>query len=1734
MNIPTGSVYKTPTPGVSSTPVTPISSANQNKFPSAEVAKASPGLYAAATKTGLSADESGMVENWAFVANKHKELMSMKKEDAQAAFEKLEPEVQDSLKYFFNIDYAKKEDAGWLHTSFFGKYVLGWGKENFGVGDVIMSPMKKGFEAVEKYGKALNTAGTIGQLVNDGQITDVSQINKQLIDQAYAGNQFFDKDRVKPLITKYGGQDSFIAMKLLAGMTPGEIIQAWGPNDPQMLNAVADMFGNNAKLEEMLTEFEHAQLSPGRNYAAQWFAGQGLDPLDPKNKKLYNFASGGIDAVYQLAIDPLTYLSGGASKLPGFAGRVAKGEKLLQGGVASVAEHFAKPEVKAFWNQFGSDLGEYGQHVKAKDFGKAAEKQQEILDKYPEFANRGLIKEFSTGENAITDSVTAQSYFEKAENTSKLIRNRINGIQYNTEHATEMRRTRNFKTGARLKAREFIKGKDDFKELDSADLNAWVESVVKYGEQVDGSASIAPIQDAVSEAARKGLRKKIDYLSSRYPASKPIFTDDGNYQKTIDIFGEQAYLVLGDRRFAEVVTIRFANATQAERVALRRSLDEMFYRKMGVDKVNGGERWIRDELNSRYGIKDVPGEFATGFSAARELKVPGRFNMGTMDEVTEVNGTLLPFQDTNAIGPINFTEMKKFLAGHTINRVGNAVKEGDKSKILPTLIGGAFQNRWVDEMTNLWSLFTLAPRLGIRTAIDEGTGFALIAPISMGKEFLNAKRLGNVLAAYTGDKAAVGPVKNSLQALVSKLPYVSVGPTRFITTATRNELLEKAKIMAELSSDGKVWLEGASEGLSPMKAAELFVADMAIEKYARNMPAEYKQWARELLYYNPKSFEDASASQLGNALFGRESMIIPEGTIIKQDSTLTAMQKELGISVGDTYEIKYAAQVEDQKVKAAMFQNFYLGFATKPYKMGRNDYISPSETFLKHNALRTEEDYFNAQEEIMQQIGFKLGNDGKFVIADEKRVDNFLSRSRQASSKLRDMDKTTAALSFIRDSFTELTFRFHGDSEKINDALLDYIKATGKPGYKAVEEMPWQDYFDLVDGFTPESFRTNLKLDKLDIFDSSAYRLRYGQDFIYHGMSRTTDDLVRQPVVHANYFKFRKQYKELEFDYWKQLMSTAEESGISEERAWDIAKEYFTSHAMEDGIHQTLKYVDNPNVRTIFAQEMRTAGRFYRAVEDFQRRMYRVVKNHGLRFAYRSRLMQQGLAANGMIHQDQNGDEYILMPMDDLLFAAFDNGLRTLSGNKMGVSQPLFNDFTLKLSAGNPSFQDDAGTPYLSGPMGSISVLGLKAITGKFNANFSEDLDTYLLGSMGDNVTLKKAIVPRSLQTIYDALTYDEITQQESSATMQAIAYNQANKTGGAPDVNDDKYKNADGTLNYSLFDSDLLTYKNNVQITAHNVLFLRNMLGMISPITPQLRDTKDLPNWSKDLGITSIRSSFFDVLDGIEKMYPDTRDKYELALGVWTAENPGKIVYTVSRKDEGLSIALNYSNEMQNWILDNPKAIEKYGDAALIFAPNIGEFSPGVWNWAQGQGLVDSADITNYLNKVVLQQTVNKYFDLQDKENQELAKVVVPNDRRAIINRYDAMRKQLKLTTPYLEARIDSMANNKEKLQFLNDTYVALHDETLNINPETKAAVEKAYGLFNDFMEYANSSYVANHSAGPELKRTKKDETLKALYSLSREDKSGVVKQLIQLSIEGLMNSKSRDAGSTITLGGK
>jgi hypothetical protein len=513
--------------------------------------------------------------------------------------------------------------------------------------------------------------------------------------------------------------------------------------------------------------------------------------------------------------------------------------------------------------------------------------------------------------------------------------------------------------------------------------------------------------------------------------------------------------------------------------------------------------------------------------------------------------------------------------------------------------------------------------------------------------------------------------------------------------------------------------------------------------------------------------------------------------------------------------------------------------------------------------------------------------------------------------------------------------------------------------------------------------------------------------------------------------------------------------------------------------------------------------------------MYRL-KDVAPRVLFRMRLTHLGLDAAGGVYKDNNGEPYIMMPTDNVIFGVVDKTVRALGPGEESFQQPKFNQFTFRLTLANPSFSPDAGMPTLSGPIGALSVITMKSLLGKVpqTKQLSEELDNYALGDIGDGVTIMRALVPSSLQKLYSIVPKDEKDRQESTAAMQAIAYNQAFNT----DEDMAKYLDPNASA------EDKYNYLKQIRISAHNVVVMRNILGLFSPISPSVQESVNLPDYLKQVGITGLRPEFYDLVNAVTQKYKgDIQDPYELAVATFVGKNPGKLIYTVARNEKQTNVVIQKTKAVKSWAIQNESNIKRYGEAAWIVAPHAGEFDAPTYAYLEAAGLLKDKSLEAYYLDVLVSKDKQAYYDIGKEEKEFLKSTPSITARTAKIAESTRQRALLKMSNPLLEAALVAGGNEvATELNMLSNLEEMIKDSSVQMPVGTRQRLAMVTSRIRQFVSLSNDASLREAENFADIKRNFKNEVENLIASLSSGD--AILTEASRAIFKSILGYYSRD----------
>ena len=1698
------------------------------------VAKTSPGLYAAAKQAGLNTQQKNQIEQFSWTVDKNKQLNSKPVDIARMDFNNLDADIQEMLKFLYpDAEYVK--DAPSTKDYAFGALKT--------IGKGAASPFIGLFKVAGIWNRLINTPYLMARQAAQGE----GLFNKQTFTDAWDGRRVYDNGALTETIKVFGKERVEVAKGLLSGLTPGEIINSYGSIDQALLDAISEAFSDEDSFKQVLDGVKYAQVSPGRDLARSLTKTNNraassvhTDYISGRTKNI----SGWVDFAYQIMVDPLTYVTAGLSKIPILGKRIAGEYKTGQQIVDSIAQYgsdgvreaFKKnPNLARHWND------EIGPRVKDLSNAKTDAEKAVIRRKIgEEFEGRNSDEWLDLlSRNKIFNAEDAAKYFgDNTEAATKLLAGRVDGVQYFRNGIATSRNQRRLDRGLGIWVGNLFNPTRSIDELEKGSKDAWdiLTKVGTEGELV--SPVIADLQ-----AFRKQLsyrERKFGNLLANTPQNRGIRIGERAIE-TANNFRDTARLVL-PRDLADVVTYKFINSEADEQVAVLRSLYFAVMQRYGLDGHPLGKQLIEKELASHFGDREGLAVLGTLEVNPKFANVVGKTGLKQEENLLtyESSGIINPFQEAQAFSNLDYQ-----LISQTVAKIKT------KKNIIQS-VSGATQLKFSSEFVNFWSVFTLFPRLGIRSGIDEGFFFMLTAPARDVFDVLRRKghRMGKVATASSGSKSAEG-FKESIKD--------RLGLTR---TSESIPAAERIAIRNKLAKDRGVSVESITD-----LELSLATAYRANELFPSGINPQDLDWLTQGLAHNTHNLSGAAASITGRAsLSARKNPEITEQLVGLNQYELFIKQIDnesgkAGIAL-DVKDIAEAKTLGEQPISAVHFENFVRRFyGNRKELKGVIDDVpvtrtfNPVETFFESNALETAEDFAKARNVLLQSIGImpnaRLTDEvGELVISqipkytyvidDPKAVKEFLTMSnRTAELRGRGFSDVEIAIDQVDRVLLDAYSTFHGSATNFNSNLLAKLKsiharisadeaASGREIKNkwalASQQLSFDDFVVATDGFKPASgvMYSTLNIDNLNDVEGAFSKLGYR---MFELMDRQVTGMFRQPAVTVSYLRLRKNYAQLEANeisrqvalelkFAKNRGANINNSKLVDEITGDVTEivnRKFTEIALQQAADTVLKFADNPNIRSNFALSFRNVGRFYRATEDFWRRIYRL-ENVTPRAIYRLRLIHVGMDANGDVYEDSNGEPYVMMPMDDIIFKTIEGVTRGLGAGEGAFKQPIFNDFTFKLRLGNPSFSPDAGLPTLSGPISALSIVTMKALLGQTGSpglkQFGEELDNYALGSIGEGMDVVRALVPLSLQRLYAIMPFNEKSRQESTAAMQAVAYNASQGR----------------FIDPSMSEQEKYNYLKNVRVSAHNIMVMRSVLGLISPITASTQESKDIPDYLKQVGITGLRSEFYDILNGIMKKYDgDIQDPYDLAVATFIAKNPNKLIYTVARDERNTNVVIQKTSDMKEWFIANEKLVKTFGETAFIFAPHTGDFDASSYSFLEAADYIENKSLEKYFQDVLVARDKQAYFDIERDEREQLKETASITSRKQIIEEATAKRNSLKLSNPLLGPALVGGGN---EIASEENMFRSLEEMIVNVDvrmPEaTRSKLIVLSNQVRSFIDLANDPEARSLSNFTQLKLERKEQVEQLIANFIEGDL--IVKEANRAIFRSILNYYSRD----------
>jgi hypothetical protein len=439
---------------------------------------------------------------------------------------------------------------------------------------------------------------------------------------------------------------------------------------------------------------------------------------------------------------------------------------------------------------------------------------------------------------------------------------------------------------------------------------------------------------------------------------------------------------------------------------------------------------------------------------------------------------------------------------------------------------------------------------------------------------------------------------------------------------------------------------------------------------------------------------------------------------------------------------------------------------------------------------------------------------------------------------------------------------------------------------------------------------------------------------------------------------------------------------------------------------------------------MRNVARYYRATEDFYRRIGRLVRFDPMAVV-KFRLAFNALNHSGFIHKDEQGELYFVYPGDDIIYTAVGVGARILGKeNYLRLPQPA--QFTGRVSMLTPGLDPEAAIPTLSSPISSFSVFMIEQwLPESQRMAFRKRI----LGKYAVNRTLPQLLLPTSIGRIFNTLDSDEQASQFASATRDAHALYAA--TGIQKEFLE---KAAAEGMERS---EAVIKYNSYVNATARNITVVRNLLGLFVPASPQADFGLDVPDWvRRDSDVTQLKPQFQELV----RQYGNDPQAWDKALYKWTKLYPGKAVYTLTQSERTGVGTVKASMEAVDWLKKNTNLSKKYPEAVRFIVPANGRFDLEAYMFLQDQGYSEMKDIEKFAFESLVADDYFYWRQVKNFQDEKIENAAGPAEKRALRAQWDAWSKEYREENPHVQVYLDNMVSNdtvkKEAIKELYNMY--------------------------------------------------------------------------------------------------
>lgn len=428
--------------------------------------------------------------------------------------------------------------------------------------------------------------------------------------------------------------------------------------------------------------------------------------------------------------------------------------------------------------------------------------------------------------------------------------------------------------------------------------------------------------------------------------------------------------------------------------------------------------------------------------------------------------------------------------------------------------------------------------------------------------------------------------------------------------------------------------------------------------------------------------------------------------------------------------------------------------------------------------------------------------------------------------------------------------------------------------------------------------------------------------------------------------------------------------GVSKEAADATTREI----AMQMAMTRTLKYIDDPTLRTAMDVTGRNFFAFSRATTAFIRRWSTQLIEDPTRLR-KAQLVHQAAVRTGVIYKDPNGGENFVYPGSGWAIK------HTVDlGNMLGLNLTQVPGVVPNLTSQVGFLNPGLTNPMQMGltPLANMPLREAEKAFPTHKVAF-EKIDRFFNGSAAVNASLKSDLTPTFLRQFAQArdaskgsLTADSVRGMANSlAAAKQFPGTRLDAQGNPVPTNP----------------AEMQAFLAKMTATAQNHMFLRATFGLFAPASPGAPTEESAASASDWFyGVQGIHG----LSDEWKQMLNDAGGDYAAALQVWTELHPDKLMFTVPTTQVGAKSSTVLATEASNkWITNNQDFLKQYNTVGAYFLPQAdqtGEFDGDAYKAELDLGLRQQKDLIDFANDVSTATASSQFYKAIAVRDQALA----------------------------------------------------------------------------------------------------------------------------------------------------